>query len=99
MTDSRLVVVPLPRALEGYEPQLKAFFDAMVYKLARNAHKGKWEGATIRDMIQRGREELDELEEAVRGGNTLDIILESADAANFAMMAASVAIRGDGGGS
>jgi len=39
--------------------------------------------------------EFQELDEAIAGGNMIDIILEAADVANFALIISSMAIDGD----
>jgi hypothetical protein len=66
----------------------------MTYKLAKNAHKGRWENLDLQDTLAKLSIEFKELEEAIEQGNTVDIILEAADIANFAMIACSVALDG-----
>lgn len=87
----------LPPALEPARGEIKAFFDAMLHKLALNAHKGKWDYPFDKAMtlMDAEREELSRAA-TVEGGNTVEIILEAADVANFAMIAASIAIRDAG---
>lgn len=77
----------------GYDKELKQFVDAMTYKLMKNRHKGRWEGATIPDMVKRLKEEVAELEEALSRGSEIEIILEAADCANFSMIIANIAIK------
>lgn len=77
----------------GAEPEIKLFFDAMVHKLGKNVHKGKWQDLDLQATIRKLKEEVAELEAAVEIGNTVDIILEAADIANFALMAANIAVR------
>jgi len=89
------IKINLPDDIEEYRQELKVFFDAMVYKLHQNAHKGKWEDTTFEQVEKRILDEFSELEEAIIANNTVEIILEGADVANFAMIAASVAVRGD----
>ncbi len=84
----------IPPSLEGCSTELANFIDGMVYKLAKNAHKGKWEDLDLAGALSRLEDEVRELEEAIKEGNRIEIILEAADIANFAMMVASVAIRG-----
>ena len=88
----------LPPELEPARGEIKAFMDAMLHKLAKNAHKGKWDKMTFDEGVRRLAEELEELQSAatIEGGNTVDIILEAADVANFAMIAASIVIRDAG---
>lgn len=89
------MVVAVPASLLAYEHDLHRFFDAMLYKLDKNAHKGKWEYA-VGIAMQKLDGEIVELKEALAGGNTVEIVLEAADVANFALIAANIAIdRGE----
>lgn len=72
--------------------ELQMFFEAMIYKLHKNHHKGKWENVSILDLEKLLLGEVEELKEAIRGGNSLAMILEAADVGNFAMMMSSVAM-------
>lgn len=83
----------IPPALASHEPEVQRFFDAMIYKLKRNAHKGKWEGVNLEQMRKRLSDELAELDLAIADGNVIEIILEAADVANFALIIADIAIR------
>lgn len=89
---ARSLTIQIPDELEDCREDLRRFFDSMVYKLKVNAHKGKWEKFTVEERLTRIVEETEELREAVKDGNTVEIVLESADVANFAMMAAAIAI-------
>lgn len=91
--DKDAVLISLPPKLKGYGPQIRAFIEAMVYKLEKNAHKGKWEDMSPRDAAKWVAGEAKELEAAVAGGNSFAIILEAADVANFALMACDAAMR------
>lgn len=87
------------RELLRREPLVRFVF-AMEAELQANDHKGGWEGCTLRQMLDRLREETDELEEAVatledyQGESTdparrhlqVQVRREAADVANFAMM-------------
>lgn len=88
--------VHIPKNLKDVEPQIKAFFDAMIFKLSKNAHKGPWPTRTLDDTVKLLLGEVEELKEAIVIGNTVETILEAADIANFALIAASVAIRDAG---
>lgn len=81
----------LPPEVEAYRDDLRRFVDAMIYKLRRNAHKGRWEDVDMTRGFMLLRGEVDELEGAVAEGNSTEIVLEGADVANFAMIMASIA--------
>lgn len=88
------MIVNVPAGLAHLVPDLKRFVDAMVYKLNKNNHKGKWEEMTITRTLQLLKGEVDELTEAINEGNDIEIVLEAADIGNFAMIAASIAVEG-----
>lgn len=92
----KLMFVHIPDSLKASESEIKAFFDAMIFKLAKNSHKGKWEDLGIDKARTRVVEEFNELNEALAEGNTIEIILEAADVANFALILANIAIRDAG---
>lgn len=91
-TYDKLTVV-VPHELRNIVPDLQRFFDAMVYKLRRNAHKGRWEDMDLNDALPRLREEVDELQEAIAAGSTMEITMEAADVANFALIVANIALE------
>lgn len=77
-----------------YEDILQPFLDAMRYKLHVNRHKGvNWSQNSIEDLFKRLRGEVDELEEAIKQGNTVEMLLESADVANYACILSHLAIK------
>jgi hypothetical protein len=80
--------------LEGdmvqYAHDIRRFVDAMLYKLEKNAHKGRWSGLSVDEAFQLLLKEVEELRREV-GGNSVKNVLEAADVANFAMMIASIA--------
>lgn len=61
---------------------------AMLDKLKRNRGKLHWRDPSVTDeyLIGRLREEVDELEEAVRSGDVFAVYDEAGDVANFAGM-------------
>lgn len=85
-------------------PVVEAFSKEMESKLQDNIHKGGregWEDDYPEDLLSRLKEEVSELEEALRLRNSLPlgasspamtsrITKEAADVANFAMMIADV---------
>jgi len=86
-------VVKMPKGTEQYVNDVRRFVDAMLFKLAKNAHKGRWEEMSIYEAMVRLDEESAELKEAVSGGNTIEMVLEAADVANFAMIACSITME------
>lgn len=86
--------VPPELVTLGIAPDLKRFFDAMIYKLRENAHKGRWEGVDLAKTLDHIKAEVDELKEAISEGNVISIVLEGADIANFALIAATIALDG-----
>lgn len=80
-------------AEQDYEHELKMFVDAMKYKLARNASRGKWENTTLQEALEKLRGEVKELEDAITRNSMVEILLEASDCANYAMIAAHIAVR------
>lgn len=85
--------LPPKTTILNCEKELKQFIDAMRYKLKKNEHKGKWEDLNLSTAISRLKDELLELEEAISRGSEIEIILEAADVANFAMMVANISMK------
>ncbi len=77
--------------IEDLTPRLKLFFEAMLYKLTRNAHKGRWEELDLDSSLIRLHEEASELSVAINCGSNVEILMEAADVANFAMILADIA--------
>jgi len=90
--------VYIPPELEKNELAIKRFFDAMVYKLRKNSHKPSFEIADVQHCLSRIQGETKELSDAVAENNTVEVLLESADIANLAMIAATAAIDRGGKG-
>lgn len=84
----------VPRELRDLklEPVLLRFFDAMVYKLRRNKHKGAWERVDLQRALNLLKLEVAELEGAMKEGSQVEILMEAADIANFALIVSSIAI-------
>lgn len=79
----------------GFTREVSIFAEAMVYKLRRNAHKGRrWEGLSNDELFDLLGREVEELKGAIKEGNRIEIILEAADVANFALMLAWNAMKG-----
>lgn len=90
---ARLIEILIPDEIEDLSPNLQRFFEAMVYKLRKNAHKGRWENLNSEQAFELAQNEVEELKQAMREGNSIEITLEGADVANFALMLASIAER------
>lgn len=89
---SPTLLVNLPPEVVQYKDDIRRFVDAMVYKLRKNAHKGRWEGMTMETGLNLLREEVKELEQALDEKNTFEICTEAADVANFALILSAMAI-------
>lgn len=89
----KTIEINLPPSIENLERPLKSFFEAMVYKLHKNAHKGRWEHIGIGDAFQGMAGESEELNEAIGRRSNIEIVLEAADVANFAMIIANIAMK------
>lgn len=81
--------------LKQHELPIKRFTDAMRYKLKVNAKKGRWEDLTPEKALALLKREVEELEEAIKHGNIVEVMLEGADVANFAMMIADIVATRD----
>ena len=74
--------------------EVEVMAHAMEHKLRENDHKGGWELVSIDELFDLLIGEVDELREAIRCGNFIDIMLEAADVANYAMMIAWNSMKG-----
>ena len=83
----------VPDELKAEEQRIKRFFDAMMYKLRKNAHKKGFDQADIAHCMVRLQDEHIELAKAIEEGNSIEIVLEGADVANWALIAAIAAIE------
>ena len=64
--------------------EVKAFAAMMEYKLKKNDHKGNFENTDVDFLLKRLKEEVNELEIAIKSESYFEIMLEAADVANFA---------------
>ena len=78
----------LTRLLE-FRPALLAFCQVMEQRLQAKENKGTWQAAPL-ELLQHLRQNVDDLEQAVKGPQgqaaALMVTLEAADVANYAMM-------------
>lgn len=87
------IEVAIPPEVAQYAPDIQRFVDAMVYKLSLNAHKGRWEDRSQAVNMGLLENEVTELTEAIDRGNMVEIMLEAADVANFALIASAIAME------
>lgn len=84
----------IPDNMHDVALPLKRFVDAMIHKLGRNRHKGRWADLNIYSSLTKMEDEVRELHEAITDkSNTVEVLLEAADVANFAMIISSIAIE------
>lgn len=62
-------------------------------KMLMNSHKGQIEDVDLTNLIQMGKREFEELEEAVKDGDYIKIIEEAADVVNFAVASVHNAVQ------
>lgn len=87
------IAVPPELVDIGVAPDLQRFFDAMIYKLRRNAHKGRWETLKLTAAMSDLGDEVQELVAVVQLGSTSEILMEAADVANEALIVAAIALE------
>lgn len=92
-TGGRPLAIFIPDELEALRPDLQRYWDAMVYKLRRNKHKGRWADLDLADTMAKLDGEIVEMRDAVGEGSSMEILMEAADVGNFAMIAANVALE------
>lgn len=80
-----------------YDRELGIFSALMRHKMENNRHRGRWKDCNLEDALKGIERELDELREAIDRGGVADILLEAADVANFALIAAFVAMENKNG--
>lgn len=87
------VYVP-PELVEiGVAGDLQRMFDAMIYKLRRNAHKGRWVDTGLDRAFAGLEAETGELRDAIANGSTTEILMEAADVANQALICANIGLE------
>jgi len=88
------LVITIPDECEKYSLDIKRFVDAMVYKLRKNASKGRWEELTVPYIRECLGKEVVELDGAISENNVVEVMLEAADVANFAMIISTMYTEG-----
>jgi hypothetical protein len=87
------LLIAIPKEVQQYKNDIRRFVDAMVFKLRKHANKGRWEGGNISQYVIKLHGEVAELEVAVSERNTMEIMAEAADVANYAMIINSMAVE------
>ena len=90
------VSVPPELVKLGIAPDLIRFFDSMVYKLRRSHSKGRWETLDLDKAMGGLADEMEELKVAIKHGSTAEIVMESSDTANMALIVAAIALEARG---
>lgn len=86
------LTVAIPDEVAPYTLEIRRFVDAMIYKLSVHSRKGKWENLGLETVLHKMEGEVSELREAIARGNMVEILLESADVANYGLIASSIAV-------
>lgn len=86
------IILKYPENLEKEVHRISRFFDAMLFKLSKNASKESFDKVDLQTVIGLLKEEVEELEQAIQEGSSVETLLEGADVANYALIAAVVAI-------
>lgn len=91
----KVLLVPIPPELValGVDADIKRFVDAMIYKLRRNARKGRWQDVPLDRAFSELSSEVSELRAAIDNGSTSEILFEAADIANEAMIVAAIGLE------
>lgn len=92
------VWVPPELADLGIAPDLQRFVDAMVYKLRRNAHKGRWSDLSLEGALKRLEGEVGELQGVLPRRSSIETLMEAADVANMALIIANISLEGRANG-
>lgn len=74
-------------------PSVNWFAEKMELKLRENDHKGGWEHCSPHWLLDRLKQEVLELENAISSSDANEITKEAADVANFALMIADTINR------
>lgn len=73
---------------EDIDAALADFTTHMRHKLLLTRHRPHWSGSSTGFLIDRARQELEELAEAFKSEDRKAVVREAADVANFCMMIA-----------
>lgn len=82
------------RQIEERKKILDWFQNIQLTKLLENSHKGTWRNKSVEYLLKRLKEEVVELEEAIKIGSHTEIARESADVSIFALFIADKICNG-----
>lgn len=91
MSVSKEIVITVPDEVAPYADDIRRFMHAMVYKLKVHHKKGRWESIDLDKALALMKDEVKELEDAIAGGNLIEILTEAADVGNYGMIVAAIA--------
>lgn len=83
----------MPMELESIRADIIRHFDACVFKLRKNSHKGSIQEWDLEEAFKKLEEEVQELRTAIDEGSPMEIILESADVSNMALILAAIGLK------
>jgi len=92
-TGAKPLMIAVPDELASLRPDLQRFFDAMIYKLRRNKNKGRWEDLNLERSFELLQGEVVELDQALAEGSSVEVLMEAADVANFALIVANIGLE------
>lgn len=87
------ITIAIPPEVVQYRHDIRRFVEAMVFKLSVHASKGRWENKTAAERLDRLYDEAKELKEAMDRGNMVEIMLEAADVANYALIISAIVME------
>ena len=91
--DERHIRLHWPVETDSLRREFVRFIEAMTFKLRKNSRKQALVKEDLPALFGRLRAEINELEQAVAERNSVEVLLEGADVANFAMFVAAIAMR------
>lgn len=83
----------VPRELDAIRPEILRHFDAMIFKLRKNKHKGSIQEWDLAKAFEKLQEEVNELKTAIDEGSPVEIIMEAADVSNMALILAAIGLK------
>lgn len=92
-----IITLFIPDELEHVADDIRRFMDAMLYKLRKNSKKSKpgekWLDEPMGKRFGKLEAELNELRDAISERNSVEVLLEASDVANYALIIANSALE------